>query len=360
MLSLEGMSGASKQMSAGAVYSCMTQVTPRVSAALCVGLQRLQRRESRGQSASPGKVARASARVPPCPIPVAGRQEQAQQTRHTRLLHTHTLQRAHTPTHRPATTHTNTHTHTHTHTPSRTRTRAHTPHPHPRPHTHTVTPWPSPTHSIALSVNTMCRTKQKPLSHRSSTTFKKTAPSSTLQDHPRLSCHCRAPPHDDSRILPLSSKMVSDSKKLLQRRKTRRSGGPSDLHEILVPLKATSVQFRGRRNQAQEIPHLPSVDCALLFLSIFQFRSNCRFSLSSSCAQDPDENGPNIRSPGIASKGIPDPKTELKPPAPGKKRRRTRNGMPARNHTGRNLVQVRKAAARLRSSSGRMLPMMSR
>ena len=42
------------------------------------------------------------------------------------------------------------------------------------------------------------------------------------------------------------------------------------------------------------------------------------------------------------------------------KRRPTRSGTPARNHAGRNLVQVRNAAARRRSSSGRMLPMMSK
>ena len=63
-LSLEGMSGAPKQTSAGpvcsrqvrdAACSCLTRVTPRVSAALCVGLQRLQRRESRSQNTFPAK-----------------------------------------------------------------------------------------------------------------------------------------------------------------------------------------------------------------------------------------------------------------------------------------------------------------
>ena len=38
-----------------AACSCLTRVTPRVSAALCVGLQRLQRRESRSQSTFPAK-----------------------------------------------------------------------------------------------------------------------------------------------------------------------------------------------------------------------------------------------------------------------------------------------------------------
>ena len=64
LLSLEGMSGAPKQTSAGAVCSrqvqdaacsCLTRVTPRVRAALCVGLQRLQSRESRSQNTFPAK-----------------------------------------------------------------------------------------------------------------------------------------------------------------------------------------------------------------------------------------------------------------------------------------------------------------
>ena len=57
---------------------------------------------------------------------------------------------------------------------------------------------------------------------------RKTAPSSNSPRPSTSSCHCRAPPHHYSRILPLSSKRCPTQKKLLHRRKTRRSGGPSD------------------------------------------------------------------------------------------------------------------------------------
>ena len=52
----------------------------------------------------------------------------------------------------------------------------------------------------------------------------------------------------------------------------------SILHKVLVLLKGTSVKFRGRWYQAKEIPNLPSVNCALFFCAIFQFRTYCRFS----------------------------------------------------------------------------------
>ena len=54
-------------------------------------------------------------------------------------------------------------------------------------------------------------TVQKPLTPRS----RKKAPSSNASRPSTSSCHCRAPPHDDSRILPPSSKIVFHLKRSL-------------------------------------------------------------------------------------------------------------------------------------------------
>ena len=140
----------------------------------------------------------------------------------------------------------------------------------------------------------------------------KILPEPTVQNH----CPTAPPPRSRKtapRVLPLSSKMVSDSKRSFSKEgKQDVLVGRRILHKVLVPLKATSVQFRGRWYQAKEIPNLSSVDCAF-FCAIFRFRSNCRLS-----------------SHHLATSAW-------------KKRRRKRNGMPARNHTGRNLVQARRA-----------------
>ena len=73
---------------------------------------------------------------------------------------------------------------------------------------------------------------------------RKTAPSSNTPRPSTSLCHCRAPPHDDSRILPLSSKMVSDSKEASPKEDKTFWWARRILHEILA-LKATSVQFCG-------------------------------------------------------------------------------------------------------------------
>ena len=51
----------------------------------------------------------------------------------------------------------------------------------------------------------------------------------------------------------------------------------------------------------------------------FSVQSSSSLFLSSSCARDPEQNGPNIRNQGVSSEELPDPYTELRPPAPGKK-----------------------------------------
>ena len=123
---------------------------------------------------------------------------------------------------------------------------------------------------------------KKPLLHRSSTFKKKGAILIRVSFHSLLQWY-------------------PTRKKLHQKMKTTRSFflvGRRVLQKVLVPLKATSVKFRGRWYQAKKVPHLPSVDCALFFL--------CHLPASySSCARDPEQNGPNIRSQGVSSEELP-------------------------------------------------------
>ena len=85
---------------------------------------------------------------------------------------------------------------------------------------------------------------------------RKTAPLSNTPRPSTSSCHCRASQHADSRILPFSSEMVSDSKGASpKKRKQDVLVGRRVLHKVLVPLKATSVKFRGRWHHAKEVPH---------------------------------------------------------------------------------------------------------